>query len=151
MHLVFGKLLKHRQLICFLKSSQANSHSSCFRGNNNHRRMRPKCSGNTGDTITNTGTVLAYANTLLSADTRITVGHMRGTLFVYNRNKTNAGGFKNIHGIHERGAHNAENFFNTMHSHRFYKSLTWSHARHIFFLLLINFESMRQFGSFGLA
>jgi hypothetical protein len=111
----------------------------------------PKCSGNAGDTVAYARTILPYTNTLLSTNTRVTVSHVRSTLFVYNGNKTNASRLENIHRIHESGTHNAKNFFNTVSRHRFNKGLAGGHARHIFFLLLINFESMKQFGSFGLA
>ncbi len=130
MSLVFHKLLEHGQLVGFLEAAQALAHGAGFRGDHDHRGMRPVCRGHGGDAVTDAGAVLANHDTVTSTDAGVTVCHVGRTLLVHHRDQADTGRGKDIHGVHERGAHDSENLGDAVGSHRFHEGFGGSHSWH---------------------
>ena len=128
--LVLGELFEHRKLVGFLETAQADSARAGLRSDDDDRRVRPERCGDSGDTVGNTGTVLPDHDAMATRHSGVTVGHVRGTLLVHDRDETNAGRSKDIHGVHKRRAHDAKGGIHLIGHERLNKCLTWRHAGH---------------------
>ena len=106
--LVLGELLEHRQLVGFLETAQALAHGAGFGGDQHHRAVRPVGGGDRRDAIADAGTVLTDHHTVATTGAGIPIGHVAGALLVHHGYQPDAGGREDVHGVHERGAHDAE-------------------------------------------
>ena len=139
MCLVLGEFFKHWQLIRFLEPTKADSHRPGLGRHNDDRRMGPERRRNACHAIADSRSVLSGTNALSAADPGKSVGHVCSALFVHDRNEANPARFEDVHGIHKRGAHDAEYIGHTMSCHRFDEGFTGGHAWHLVFLLLLAF------------
>ena len=130
MALVFGEFLKHGQLLRLLEAAQAHAHGAGFGGDHDHRAVRPIGRRNGGDAVADARAVLANDHAMAAAHTGITIGHVRPALLVHHRNQSDACGGKNVHGVHEGRAHDAEHVGHAVGDHGFHKGLGGRHFLH---------------------
>ena len=128
--LVLDELLEHRELIGLLKATEALAHGAGLRSDHDDRAMGPEGGCNGRHAVGDTRAVLAYDHTVTTADPGIAVGHVGCTLLVDNGNQANARRGEDVHGIHERRAHDAEDGGDAVRHHRLDEGLAGSHAGH---------------------
>ena len=122
--LKLGDLGEDRQLVRFLETAQADGSRASLWGNGYHWAVRPISGSDRGDKIGDTGTVLAYAHAVFTANARVAVSHMCGTLLVHHGNETYARRWEKIERIHIGGADNSENVLDTLGCQSLDKRLT---------------------------
>ncbi len=127
MALVFGELLEHRQLVGFLKTTQAHSHGASLWRDHDHGAVGPISRRNRGYAIANAGSVLTNHHAVATTHAGIAIGHVRSTLLVHHGYQPDTGRRKNIHRIHKGRAHDAKNIGHAIGDHGFYKRLGRRH------------------------
>ena len=125
--LVFGELLKHRQLVGLLEAAQAHAHSAGLGRDHHDRAVGPVGGGNGGHAVADAGSILANHHTVTTADTGITVGHVAGALLMHHRDKLDTGRGKDVHRVHEGRAHDAEDLGHAIGGHGLDKGLRGRH------------------------
>jgi hypothetical protein len=99
--LEFGDGREDGDLIEFLETTVSLSHGASLRGDNDDGGVSPVGSGDSGEEVGNTGTVLGDADTVSSRNTSVTISHMGSVLFVSNGNESNSSSGPEIKGIHK--------------------------------------------------
>ena len=130
MPLIFRDLRENRQLLGFLEAAEADRAGAGFRGDDNHRGVRPVGGRSRGDEIGDARTVLRDADAVAAGDAAIAVGHMTRTLLVHGRDETNSGGWKQVEGVHERRADDAEDVCDAIGNEGFDEGLARGHSGH---------------------
>ena len=77
---------------------------------------------------------------MAAADAGVAVGHVACALLMHHRDKADAGGFENIHRVHEGRAHDAENIGHAMRDQGFNKGFAGSHFAHNQYLKSVSAE-----------
>ena len=128
--LVLGEFLEHGQLVGFLKTAQALAHGAGLWRDDDHGAVRPISRGDGRDAVADAGAVLPDDHTVAAAGTRKPVGHVAGTLFVHHRDEANACWRKNVHGVHEGAAHDAEHLRHALRDQGLDKGFRRRHLDH---------------------
>ena len=128
--LILHELLEHGQLVGFLETTQALPHGAGLRGDHHDGAVGPERCCDRSDTVGDAGAVLADHHTVLAADPGIPVGHVGRALLVHHRHEFDTGWGEDVHGIHERAAHDAERGGHAVGDHRLDEGLRGSHAGH---------------------
>ena len=132
MALVLGELLEHGQLIGFLEAAQAHAHGAGFGGDDHHGAVGPESGGDAGHAVADAGAVLTDDHTVATRNAGVAVGHMGRALLVDNGDQANASRGKNIHGIHEGRAHDAEHLADAVGNTGFHECFRGGHLLNAF-------------------
>ena len=128
--LVLGEFLEHGELVRLLETTQTHTHGSGLGGDHDHRAVRPVGSGNRGHAVADAGAVLPDHHAVATRNAGITVGHVRRALLVHHWHQPDTGGGEDVHRVHERRAHDAENIGHAVGDHGLHKSLGRRHFLH---------------------
>ena len=124
---VLHELLEHRKLLSLLESAESLAHGAGLRSDDDDRRMRPEGGGDGGDAVADARAVLRDDHAMATARARVAVGHVGGTLLMHDGNQSNPRGSEDIHGIHERRAHDAEHVGDAVRDERLDEGLRRRH------------------------
>ena len=94
--------------------------------------MGPEGGGDGRNAVGDAGAVLADHYTVAAAYSGVAVCHVGGALFMHHRDEANASGGKNVHGVHESRAHDAEGGVNAVCHHSFNECFAGGHFGHGF-------------------
>ena len=130
LHLELGDGAEDRQLLDLLEPIQATGGAHRRRCEQDHRRVRVVGRRDTRHHVGDARTVLAGAHAGPARHPRIAVGHVRRGLFVPDGHESDAGGRKEVEGIHVRGAHDAEDLCDALHAEGLDHRLTRGHVCH---------------------
>lgn len=88
-------------LVELLETTVTLSHGTSFGGDADDGRVSPVSSGNSGEEVGDTGTVLGNADSMSSRGTSVTISHVGGVLLVSDRDESDAGTGPEVKGVHE--------------------------------------------------
>ncbi len=100
MPLVLGDLGEDRQLLGLLEAAEPDGGRARLWRDGDNRRVRPVSRRYRCHEIRDAGAVLPDAYAMAATNAGITIGHVRGSLFMHGRNKTDTGRREDVEGIH---------------------------------------------------
>jgi hypothetical protein len=130
MRLKLGDAGKDRQLIGLLKAAEPHGVGPGLRSDDDDRRVGPVCGGDRGHEIGDAGAVLRDADAMPPRRPGIAVGHMARALLMHGRYEADAGGRKQIEGIHIGRADDAEHVLDALRHQGFDECFGRCHSCH---------------------
>jgi len=126
--LEFGNSREHGHLVELLETTVTLGHGTSLGGDADDGGVSPVSSGNSGEEVGDSGTVLGNADSVSSRGTSVTISHVGSVLLVSDRDESDSSTGPEIKGVHEGRSHNSEGVGNTVSNHLLNEGLGVRHV-----------------------